>query len=394
MKLLWIKTDFLHPTTRGGQIRTLEMLRQLHRRHEVHYLTLDDGTQPEGPARAKEYCQHFESVPHRAPSKQSFGFVAQLATGLISPLPVAVSRWTSSAMRQRAEQMCEREKYDAVVCDFLFPAANVPELGRAVLFQHNVEAMIWQRHAEHGAGPLQRAYFRLQAKRMAAYERRICQTVRRVVAVSASDARQMEEAYGLAEVGDVPTGVDVDFFRAPAVSEAKTDLVFLGSMDWMPNIDGATWFTSEVLPLLRRRHPDCTVALVGRQPTAALTALAAQDERIHVTGTVPDVRPWLHGAKVSIVPLRVGGGTRLKIYEAMAAGVPVVSTTIGAEGLDVTDGRDIRIADTPAAFAACCAELLEDAESRGRMAREAHTMVADRYSWQVVTNIFERYLWP
>ena len=393
MKLLWIKTDFLHPTTRGGQIRTLEMLRRLHRRHEVHYLALDDGTQPEGPARAPEYCRYFESVPHHAPPKRSLAFAGQLAAGLVSSLPVAVSRWRSEAMRQRIEEMSQREKYDAIVCDFLFPAPNVPNLERAVLFQHNVEAMIWQRHAEHGATPFHRAYFQLQARRMAAYERLVCRTVRRVVAVSANDARVMERQYDLAEVGDVPTGVDLDFFAPPEIAEAKADLVFLGSMDWMPNIDGAVWFTAEVLPLLRRRYPDCSVALVGRKPTAVVTALAAKDPRIHVTGTVPDVRPWLHGSKVSVVPLRVGGGTRLKIYEAMAAGVPVVSTAIGAEGLDVTDGETIRLGDSAEAFAEACADLLDNAQARRRMAENARSMVAERYSWEAVTDVFERYLW-
>jgi glycosyltransferase involved in cell wall biosynthesis len=393
MKLLWVKTDFLHPTTRGGQIRTLEMLRRLHRRHQVDYLALDDGTQPEGPARAGEYCRHFESVVHRAPSKRSLAFAGQLAAGLVSPLPVAVSRWRSEGMRRRAEEMMRREKYDAVVCDFLFPAPNVPDLDRAVLFQHNVEAMIWRRHAEHGATPFHRAYFQLQARRMEAYEREVCRAVRRVVAVSAADARAMERDYGIAEVGDVPTGVDVDFFAPPEAAEPKADLVFLGSMDWMPNIDGATWFASEILPLLRRRHPECTVALVGRKPTPALTALAEKDPRLHVTGTVPDVRPWLHGSQVSIVPLRVGGGTRLKIYEAMAAGVPVVSTTIGAEGLDVADGETIRLADSAAAFAEACSELLTDAQRRRRMAAEARALVAGRYSWEAVTDVFERYLW-
>ena len=369
------------------------MLRRLHRRHEVHYLTLDDGLQPEGPVRASEYCRHFESVPHHAPAKRSLAFAGQVAAGLISQLPVAVSRWRSEEMRRRAGEMCEREKYDAVVCDFLFPAPNVPGLERAVLFQHNVEAMIWRRHAEHGATPFHRAYFRLQARRMEEYERLVCRTVRRVVAVSENDARAMEREYGVVEVGSVPTGVDVDFFAPPDAAEEKTDLVFLGSMDWMPNIDGAVWFAAEVLPLLRRSHPECSVALVGRSPSATVTALAAKDPRICVTGTVPDVRPWLHEAKISIVPLRVGGGTRLKIYEAMAAGVPVVSTTIGAEGLDVVDGKTIRLADSAAAFADACADMLDSASARQCMAAAARTMVAERYSWEAVTDVFERYLW-
>src|SRR3981081_1862320 len=128
-------------------------------------------------------------------------------------------------------------------------------------------------------------------------------------------------------------------------------------MDWMPNVDGVDWFLNEVLPLIRKRKPDCSVAIVGRTPPERLTNLQKEDSKIIVTGTVPDVRPYLWGSPVSIVPLRIGGGTRLKIYEAMAAKIPVVSTTVGAEGLDVCNGENIHIADLPAEFAECCVTL-------------------------------------
>lgn len=392
MKLLWVKSDFLHPTDRGGQIRTLEMIRRLHAWHQVDFIALTDGTQPEGPARAGEYSRRHYAIAHRAPDKRSAAFALQLMKGLVSPRPVSIDRWQSEAMRQRIAQLDAAEHYDAIVCDFLFSAPNLPDLKRAILFQHNVEAMIWQRHAEHGATPLHRAYFRMQHRRMKDYEGQVCRSVRRVIAVSEQDARTMENDYGISGVAPVPTGVDCDYFRPPEAAPRKTDLVFLGSMDWLPNIDGALWFTAEILPLIRREFPECTLALAGRSPTPALRELAARDPRLTVTGTLPDVRPWLHGASVSIVPLRIGGGTRLKIYESMAAGVPVVSTAVGAEGLDVASGETIRLADTPDAFAAACCRLLSDQAERQRIARQAMRMVADRYSWDAVTRIFEGYL--
>src|SRR5581483_1370881 len=168
--------------------------------------------------------------------------------------------------------------------------------------------------------------------------------VRHVLAVSDNDAALMREMFDIQHVTAVPTGVDLDYFERPkAQAEPTCDLVFTGSMNWMANIDGILWFAKEVLPLIRKRRPRCTVAVVGRNPVPAIVQLGKEDPLISVTGTVPDVRPYLWNSRVAIVPLRVGGGTRLKIYEAMAAGIPQVSTAVGAEGLTVHPGQDIQI---------------------------------------------------
>jgi glycosyltransferase involved in cell wall biosynthesis len=163
-------------------------------------------------------------------------------------------------------------------------------------------------------------------------------------------------------------------------------------MDWLANIDGVTWFVHEVLPLIRRRKPDCSFAVIGRSPPPAIQAMAAQDPRIFVTGTVPDVRPYLWGSAVSIVPLRIGGGTRLKIYESMASRVPVVSTRVGAEGLELQAPETGRLADTPEEFAAACLELLDAPDERARVADNAWQMVNDRFSWGKVARRFEEIL--
>ncbi len=391
MKLLWVKTDFLHPTTRGGQIRTLETLRRLHRKHEVHYVAFEDAGQPEGLARSSEYCTKAYPIAHRVPAKTSPAFGLQLLAGVFSPLPVAVSRYRSAAMRRQVEDLVRQYPFDCVVCDFLFPAPNMPRLEHCVLFQHNVEAAIWRRYVEHARG-LKRIYFHLQAKRMRTYEGRICRAVRKVVAVSQGDAETMGREYGVKQAYAAPTGVDLEYFARPETNQKLADLTFMGSMDWMPNIDGAAWFVREVLPLIHQRRPECTFAIVGRRPSAEVKRLAESDARIQVTGTVPDVRPWLFGSLVSIVPLRIGGGTRLKIYEAMAAKVPVVSTAIGAEGLDVTAGDNIQIADSPPDFAARCLALLDGAAERERMAQAAWNLVASKYSWDVVARGMEQLL--
>jgi len=392
MRILWAKTDFLHPTTRGGQIRTLEMLRCLHRRHEVHYVCFDDGANGEGRARSCEYCAEAYAVHHVAPPRGSLRFGAQAALGLASRLPLAVTRYRSSAMKRSIRELLAARSFDALVCDFLFPVENIPDISRAVLFQHNVEAVIWERNAALANGFSTRWYLSSQARRMEAYEREVCRAAGYVIAVSETDKKQMCERYGVTRISHVPTGVNVDYFEPPAETERKADLVFVGSMDWLPNVDAALFFVKGILPRIRERLPWCKVAIVGRKPDRSVAQLGKHDSSLIVTGTVPDVRPWLWGSLVSVVPLRIGGGTRLKIFEAMAARVPVVSTTIGAEGLPVISGTHLTIEDDPVRFAAACVELIEQEERRRRLADEARQLVATRFSWDAVTREFEEIL--
>ena len=395
MKILWVKADFLHPTTKGGRIRTFEILKRLHSRHEIHYVALDDpgGREQRGSlARTSEYCSKAYPIPHWAPAFHTTGFRMQAMGAMFSNLPLAVFRFRSEAMKRQIEILMRREKFDSVVCDFLFPTPNIPDLGSCVLFQHNVEAVLWRRLVEHAPSKLRRLYFGNQFRRLQPYEAAVCRAAKRVVAVSEPDARTMRSMYGVSRVAAVPTGVDLDYFRPLADVRRTADLVFIGSMDWEPNVDGVQWFVDKVLPLIRRKRPSCTLTIAGRMPGREIQRLARRDTRIHVTGTVPDIRPYLWGSSVSVVPLRIGGGTRLKIYEAMAAKVPVVSTTVGSEGLDVQNGETIQIADAPADFAERCVALLDDAAARRRLASVASDRISSCYSWEVVSRKFEELL--
>lgn len=392
MKILWVKSDFLHPTNRGGQIRTLEMLKCLHRRHEVHFIAFDDGKNPEGLRRSSEYCSRAYAVPHRVPPRRSLRFAGQLVEGLVSRLPVSVRRYTSGRMKRQIQSLLEQNQFDSLVCDFLFPAMNIPDLTSSVLFQHNVESVIWRRHVQQASGPAKRAYFRLQARRMEIVERAVCRKAGRVVAVSDVDRDTMTEMFGAKDVAVIRTGVDIDFFNPPALAPVRADLVFVGSMDWMPNIDGMRYFTNAILPLIRKQRPNCRIAVAGRKPGMAIREMAHRDPNILVTGTVPDIRPYLWGSTVCIVPLLVGGGTRLKIFEAMAAKLPVVSTSIGAEGLPVEDGVHIFIADSAELFAQRCLDLLSSADKRKQLADNAWDLVSSQFSWEAVAQEFEEIL--
>jgi sugar transferase (PEP-CTERM/EpsH1 system associated) len=385
MHILWLKTELLHPVDKGGKIRTYQTLKHLKALHQVTYLCLDDGSAaPDAETLAREYSHDLIRVPFSAPAKGTVAFYADLARNVVSSLPYAVAKYRSRAMEEAIRTAVRERDIDLVVCDFLFPSINVPDdLGVPVLlFQHNVEAAIWRRHAEAAGHPVKQRYMRAQYERMRAWERRECRRVAHVVAVSEQDAADMAREYGVSAVSAVPTGVDLEFFTpSGAQRQEEARLVFVGSMDWMPNEDGTAWFVREILPAIRAEVPGVHLDIVGRNPSPAVQALAREDASVTVTGTVSDVRPYVERAAVSIVPLRVGGGTRLKIFEGMALESAIVSTTIGAEGLPLVDGEEIVIADGPAAFAQACVRLMRDAAARATLGRAASARVRRDFGW-------------
>ena len=236
-----------------------------------------------------------------------------------------------------------------------------------VFFAHNVEHHIWRRLRDIERRWLPRLLLEIEWRKMRRSERRALRDTALTVAVSESDRANLLAEAPSARVVAVPTGVDIEYFRRSPEPEKPDHLVFSGSMDWFPNEDAVVYFVETILPRITQVRPNVTLTIVGRRPSKRIMALA-DGQRIHVTGTVDDVRPYVREAPVYIVPLRVGGGTRIKIFEALALGRAVVSTTIGAEGLDVDPGTHVEIADSPETFAEAVVSLLEDPTKRVRLA--------------------------
>lgn len=394
LRILWVKVGGLWPVNTGGRLRSFHIIRELSRKHAVTVLTTHHPAE-DGAALAPQlpHSKQVISLPHASVKRTSVRFLLALLKSWFSPLPVDLHKSRIAALQTEVARTLHSGDYDLCVADFLFAVPNVPLGGSTpiVFFSHNVEYMIWQRLCSTETRWLHRAILALEWRKMRRYELAACRQADLTVAVSEEDSLQLGEGAPGRRIHAIPTGVDTEFFhQADNAVEVTDSLVFTGSMDWHPNEDAILYFCDAILPLVRKEIPGVTLTVVGRNPGLHLRNVAAA-AGVQVTGTVDDVRPYIDSAAVYIVPLRIGGGTRLKIYEALAMGKAVVSTTIGAEGLPLQEGKEIVRADTPETFAASIVELLRDAARRRRLGDAGRCLMEEQYSWGRVAAEFERY---
>jgi polysaccharide biosynthesis protein PslH len=390
MRIVWVKVGGLWPLNTGGRQRTFHIVTELARRHRVSLLTThgaDDD--PSGLAERLGDCHSVQSVPADMPKQGTRRFASALGWSWLSVYPVDLWRCRVPALSRAVEATLASGDVDVCVVDFLAAMPNVPPLPvPLVLFEHNVEHMIWKRLAEVERRPWRRALLEVEWRKMRRYEAAACQRARRTIAVSEPDRFTLSALAPGADIHVIPTGVDSSYFAANGWSERPASLVFSGSMDWYPNEDAVLHFIDAILPRIRREIPEVTLTVAGRNPRPRLRS-AASAAGVFVTGTVDDVRPYLAEAAVAIVPLRVGGGTRLKIFEALAMGKAVVSTTVGAEGLPLVPGEHFLQADEPEAFARSVVGLLRQRARRVALGEAGRQLVHTQYSWPVVAREFE-----
>lgn len=386
MRVLWVKAGKLLPLNTGGKLRSFHLMRQLAAAHDLVPLSYYGGPiDPDYEAELRRNFPAAEPVATKLPEAE----VAAYAARILHPAPYAVAKFTSPVVRSLVRARLDDGSFDVAVCDFLSASLNFPRRPATpcVLFQHNVETTLWRRQATHAPGLAARLAFTVEAWKMARYERHTVARFERVIAVSEADRAVMGTMTDPARISVVPTGVDVTAFRAIAHSAAKRPVVmFLGSMDWEPNVDAVEYFVHDVWPSVLRAVPDAAFWVVGRNPGPSMLAL--NSDSVRVTGTVPSVLEYLEQAAAVVVPLRVGGGTRLKILEAMAAGRAVVSTSIGAEGLDVMPDRDIVLADDRERMASDVIDLLRNPQRRASVGRAAAES-AGRFDWASVATAME-----
>jgi len=391
VKILWVKPGKLLPLDSGGKLRTYNILRHLCKSHDVTFLSYYSGQQ------AKKYEQEIlQHLPGTVPvanairDARTFRRCISFARGLPTRVPHTVSQFTSPRVQEILAEWIPQRRFDIAICDFLASAENFPrELTTpTVLFQHNVETLLWKRRAQFGKQLGTRIIAHIEYTKMARYEPAQVRRFHRVFAVSEQDREAMSGMVDASRISVIPTGVDLSLHRFdPGARPDGALVMFTGSMDWEPNIDGIEYFCRHIWPQVVSEIPDARFRIVGRNPDPRVKKLACGS--IEVTGSVPSVVEHLRKAAVLVVPLRMGGGTRIKIYESMALGKATVSTSIGAEGLDVQHERNILLADDPGQFAEHVVALLRDEKCR-RSYEVAAAESMQLYDWSVVSAIFVR----
>ncbi len=389
MKILWVKPGKILPLDTGGKLRTYNILRQLSAHHELTYLSYYAGERDE--AYEREVPSHIPGTlcVHRLSQdlkgiRRHLDYFLQIA----GSAPYAVSQFTDPQVRRLLEEWIPQHRFDVAVCDFLSSTLNFPpDLATpTALFQHNVESILWKRKADVEPRFLDRAVFKLESAKMQRFEPEQARRFHHVIAVSEADRTAMSTMVDPSHISVVPTGVDLSKYRYdPELRPQGSLVIFTGSMDWQPNIDGVEYFCSEIWPLVLQKVPQARFRIVGRDPHPRVKKLAS--DSVEVTGTVPSIVDHLREATAIVVPLRIGGGTRIKIYEGMAMGKATVSTTVGAEGLDVQHQRDILLEDTPGGFADAISTLLQNEDARRRLESGA-AATARKYDWSVITQKF------
>jgi glycosyltransferase involved in cell wall biosynthesis len=389
VKILWVKANRLLPVRNGGNIRSYHILRQLASRHEVRLLSYYGGTRDaEYEAELRRELPGAIGLSTGKRDLTGFRRDVDYFLHLSGQTPYVVRRVASQQVQEMLKPWFQQRRFDVTICDFPHPAVNFPKnlTIPSVLFQHNVEAEIWRRHAATESNPIRKRLYRVEFNKMLRFEQQRVRQFHHVIAVSENDRHLMSAWVDESRISVVPTGVDLQQYRPQMSPRAVGAVVmFVGAMDWEPNADAVEYFCQKIWPLIQAQVPSARFRIVGRNPIRRVQRLAS--DSVEVTGSVPSVFDHLCEAAVVVVPLRIGGGTRLKIYEAMAAGKAVVSTSIGAEGLDVHHGTDVMLADDPGAFAEATIMLLRDGELRLRYEREAARLAA-KYDWSAIGERF------
>jgi len=385
MNVLILDEEIPYPLNSGKRIRTYSLLKYLAASVNITYLCrLHENLE-------KPYTQALERIgiepvvvsdPIR--KKSGCKFYLSLLGNLFSKYPYVVSSHRSRKLVKAIRRITAEQRFDLIHCEWTPYAVNLQALlpYPSVVVAHNVESLVWRRQYEVEGNFLKKMYIYLQWKKMEQFERKAFSLFNRCIAVSERDRDNIAQWVPRDQIDVVANGVDVDFFKPLRTPGKQHSLVFTGALDWRPNVDSMLYFLDKIWPQILHSYPDASFTVVGRNPLGILKDRVANARSVALTGTVEDVRPYIEKATAYVVPLRVGSGSRLKILEAFSMCKPVVSTSIGAEGLEVVPDRDLLIADEPESFARAIMRLFEDVSLRQKLGSSGRIVVEKQYQWK------------
>jgi glycosyltransferase involved in cell wall biosynthesis len=384
-----VDEELPYPPNSGKRIRTLNLVMRLAKRHRITYLCHQNADADE----AKQASLYFKDlgintvvVDRRVPTKSGLAFYGRLGANLFSTLPYTVASHGSSLLRQAIQDHAASHPVDLWHCEWspYFELLRGLTGRPRVVIAHNIESQIWKRYHQAESNPWKRWYIMRQWMRFQRFERRVFAEATLTVFVSAYDAALAQTEFGALRVAVVDNGVDTVFFRPDEGPRDTNRILFLGSLDWRPNLDAVQLLLDHIFRRVRAEVPAARLSIVGRYPPDWLVRRTSQEPGVEMAANVPDVRPYLNRCGVMAVPLRIGGGSRLKILEALACGMPVVTTTIGVEGLRLEDGRHIIIADEIEDFAQALIRCLRTPEPALATAHEGRSVVLKEYDWDSI----------
>ncbi len=390
MKILVLDEWIPLPLESGKKIRTYSLLAPLARQHQITYLCYADAqTEREKISQMADAGFATVVVPPVNRFRTPIGLAMGVATNLFLRTPLVVRKHLSRRYELALHKVLDQQSFDLVHCEWTHYASflqKVTEIPR-FLCSHNVECMSWRLFSQVQSNPIRKAAIYLEWIKMKAFEGRVVPQFDLTAVVSEDDAQIVRSWFKTDSVAVIPNGVDTRFYKETTAPMEEDLLVYCASMDAWVNQDAVTYFATRILPRIHEKRPQTRFLIMGRNPPESIRRLA--NDHVIVTGSVEDVRPLLAAATASVVPLRIAGGSRLKILEAFAAGIPVVSTSIGAEGLHVEPNKHLLIADDESAFAAACLDLLEDPTLRRRLATAGSTVAAEKYEWSTIVPLVE-----
>jgi polysaccharide biosynthesis protein PslH len=396
MKILWLVTSVPFPPDTGGKMDSYFLIREFSRMgHEITAGIIYFGDSPPTmPSEFSGLVRDIVFLPGNPKSLQS-----RLLGSLADEVPFKFRKYYSeSAVKILADRIQKGPVIDAIVADHLHLVPLILDARKVlkktafqfptlILRTANVESTIVKKYAERIDNPMVKAFASQEARKMRTYEGRVLKDFDMVAAISPVDQDTLRKMSGLSEsIKYVTAGMDVEKLKPPSEPPTKGEVIFVGSFDWHPNVDGAIWLLDKVWPLVTKRLPEAHLSIVGKSPPPYLQKLASAT--VSIPGRVDVIEEYVGKSSCSVVPLWIGSGMRYKILEAFALARAVVSTSLGAEGIEITDGENILIRDDPEAFSDGIVQILQDAEFRDRLGMNARKLVEEKYSWPKVAGGF------
>jgi len=395
MHVVIVDGDVSYPATSGKRLRTSNLMLRLARRHRVTYLARSSGNAVENRRAAEFFGDHGLEpilVDDPVPAKSGMAFYARLAANVFLPIPYSVQTHDTARMSDAVRRYAADNAVDLWQFEWIPYVAALSHRGdaRKLVVAHNVDSTIWQRFYETEKNPVKRWFVKQQWQKFERYERRIFGKASRVVAVSEEDAARLRVGFGCSRVDVVENGIDREQFEAVTPRHEPRRILFLGALDWRPNLDAIRVLLDTIFPAVRGQEPGVQLDIVGRNPPAWLEARTRQRDGITLYADVPDVRPYLARSGMLAVPLRIGGGSRLKILEALACGLPVVSTRVGAEGLRVVAEKHLTIVPDVEALPAALVDCIRHPRRAEATAAAGRAFVLAEYDWDAIAEKLDR----